>query len=247
MPRDAVSMLSIETLLEFWPSARSAVVGAVWGLFLFGSVGWLAGWLAQRGWRVGDTRKVFHFSIFTGAALLRWQVDVGAVSVFGCVIVAGIVSIVRLGSRSPLFRALARPSDAPHEKLHVLSPLISTAIGGVLAQFIAGPQAVVAYLVAGWGDAVGEPVGIRWGRHRYRVPSLGQLKAERSWEGSAAVFVASSLAAGIGLWLSGQTGSQVVASALMIGAAATLIEAISPHGWDNLSLLIVVAWLTRFC
>ncbi len=240
-------MIPIDALREFWPSATSVVAGGIWGGLLFWSAGWLASRRARRGWRVGDTRKVFHFSIFTGAALLRSICDIGAVVVLGCVVFIGVVQSVRSGSRSPLFLAIARPTDAPHEKLHVLSPLICTAVGGVLAHLIAGPLAGVAYLVAGWGDAVGEPVGIRWGRHRYRVLAWGLRTAERSWEGSAAVFVASSLAAGIGLMFFGQHSTAIVGQALMLGAAATVIEAASPHGWDNFTLLVGVAWLSTFC
>jgi len=38
----------------------------------------------------------------------------------------------------------------------------------------------------GWGDAVGEPVGTRFGRHPYRVPSLAGVPATRTLEGSLA-------------------------------------------------------------
>lgn len=240
-------MALIDALQEFWPSVPSALIGGVWGALLLWSAGWLAGSLFQRGWRVGDTRKVFHFSIFTGAALLRWQVDASAVAVYGSVVACGVFAAVWLGTRSKLFQAFARPSDSPHEKLHIVAPLVCTAVGGVIAQMIAGPLVCLAYLVAGWGDAVGEPIGIRWGRHRYRVPAWGQLTAQRSLEGSAAVFVASSLAAGLGLMISGRFGVDVIGQAVLLGAAATIVEAVSPHGWDNLTLLVAVAWLTRFC
>ena len=240
-------MLRVDLLLPFWPSWTSAAIGAAWALLLLLGIGTLVSRLARQGWRVGDTRKVFHFSVFTGVSLLRWQVDTGAVVVFGCCVFAWVVWATLRGPKSGLYLAMARPSDAPQEKLHILAPLVGTAAGGVIGQLIAGNLAVVGYLVAGWGDAVGEPVGIRWGRHRYRVPAFGIPMAERSLEGSLAVFVASGLAAATALTFLGQETSAVISSSLLIAAAATLIEAASPHGWDNFTLLVGIAWLARVC
>lgn len=238
-------MFEIEALHHLCPSLPSAIAGGFSGLLLFLVSGFWAAKLHRNGWRVGDTRKIFHFSIFTGAAVVRWQVDPASVLVFGTVVACGVLHAVWQGNRSALFRALARPDDAPHQRLHVVAPLLSTAVGGVLAQWIAGPLAVVAFLVTGWGDAVGEPIGIRWGRHRYRVPTWGVPNAERSWEGSAAVLVASSLAAAFGLVICGYSGMNVAVYAVVLGISATVIEAISPHGFDNLTLLVAVASLSR--
>jgi phytol kinase len=121
-----------------------------------------------------------------------------------------------------------------------------TALGGVVSAVLAGPQASVGYLVAGWGDAVGEPVGSRWGRHRYRVPSLAGVPAERSWEGSLAVFLASWAAAAVALASLGASQGLVLV-ALACAAAATSVEALSNHGLDNLTVQVtasvVAAWL----
>jgi phytol kinase len=55
-----------------------------------------------------------------------------------------------------------------------------TAAGGMISNILFGKLAVVGYVVTGWGDAVGEPVGTRWGNHRYRVPTLTGIKCHRS-------------------------------------------------------------------
>ena len=53
-----------------------------------------------------------------------------------------------------------------------------------------GSYAAVGYLVAGWGDAVGEPVGTRFGRHPYRVPfTRRRARGPHASKGSMAVFV----------------------------------------------------------
>lgn len=207
---------------------------------------WLARWAAVRlhrqGWRVGDTRKVFHLAIFTAAACVRGATSLGMLVAMSLVVVSVVLWSVWRGPKSPLFRALARPSDAPFQQRHILLPLFCTGLGGVLAQGIAGELALITYLMAGWGDAVGEPVGIRWGRHQYRVPSLDGLPARRSWEGTLAVWLASTLAAACGLlWC-----QQPLHHALWLGGCAALIEAVSPHGWDNLTLPVGLA-LCLFC
>ena len=96
-------------------------------------------------------------------------------------------------------------------------------------------------LVCGWGDAVGEPVGSRWGLHRYRVPSLSGVPATRSVEGSAAVFMIGSAAAIIGFASSGHASVHAVMIGIACGLAGALVEAISNHGIDNFTTQVVAA------
>ncbi|MGH7483269.1 MAG: hypothetical protein ACRELV_14040, partial [Longimicrobiales bacterium] len=143
----------------------------------------------QREVRAPYTRKFFHFTIFTAASVVHLSWDLQGVVVFGGVVTAGVLVAVARADASPLYRALARPTDAPHRTLFILVPLATTALGGLTSNLLFPQTAAIGYLVAGWGDAVGEPVGARWGRHRYRVPSLAGVRAMRSLEGSAAVLV----------------------------------------------------------
>ena len=131
---------------------------------------------------------------------------------------------------------MARPSDAPHRSLFILIPLATTALGGVLANLLFAPFAPVGYMVTGWGDAVGEPVGTSWGRHRYRVPSLVGVSAIRSLEGSTAVFSVGTAAAVVVLLGMGFPFPTAVRVGLACGAAGTAIEAFSSHGLDNLTV-----------
>ena len=117
-------------------------------------------------------------------------------------------------------------------------PLLTTAIGGLAANFLFGAFAYVGYLVVGWGDAVGEPVGTAWGRHRFAVPSLGGVPAVRSIEGSTAVFLVGSVAAMIGLSVGGFPPMTALTIGLACGIAGAAIEVISHHGLDNLTIQI---------
>jgi phytol kinase len=163
------------------------------------------------------------------------------VVVYGTAVALVVLHAVLRGEGHALYEALARPSDAPQRTLFVLVPLATTALGGVLANLLSPGYGYVGYLVAGWGDALGEPVGTRWGRRRYRVPTLAGVPATRSLEGSAAVLLGGFLAAAAGLLVAGvEPGAAVRAAALAAGAGA-VVEALSSHGLDNLTVQAAAA------
>lgn len=225
-----------------WPSTE------LW-LFLFpaallygAAAAWLVGWLrVKKNWRVGYTRKTFHFCIFTAAGILQLVWSLPVVVVFGTAISILVLWAVWQGAKSPFYLALARPSDTPKEKLFILIPLLTTAAGGVLANLFFGQWAAIGYLVGGWGDAVGEPVGSKWGKHRYKVPSMAGVAATRSLEGSAAVFGVSAVVALLGLQAQGLSFEVSAGYALLIALAGTGIEAVSTHGLDNLTIQLAAA------
>lgn len=214
--------------------------GVILPVALLGLVVGTAGavWVAvlrDRGMRVAYTRKIFHFVIFTAAAGVHARWDLGGTVVFGSVVAGMVLAAVFRGEGHPFYEALAREKDRPHRTLFIVVPLVTTAVGGLASALLAGPFAIVGYLAAGWGDAVGEPVGARWGRHPYRVPSLAGVPATRTLEGSAAVFLVASAASVAGLVTLGAAGAAWWAGPLCGGVAA-LVEAVSNHGLDNLTV-----------
>jgi phytol kinase len=95
------------------------------------------------------------------------------------------------------------------------------------------PRLIVAALMPlTWGDALAAVVGERFGRRRYTV--LGQT---RSVEGSLVMFIASALAT----WLALGASPVTLPLALLVAAGATLAEALSPWGIDNLTVPAVSA------
>jgi len=141
------------------------------------------------------------------------------------------------GERLWLYKALARETDAPHQKKFIMLPLIATALGGVLSNIFFPVTAYIGYFVGGWGDAVGEPVGTKWGKHRYTVPTLFGVKATRSIEGSFAVMLVSIFISFICLInISSFSISHVLLASLVCGVVAASVEAISSHGLDNLTI-----------
>lgn len=92
-----------------------------------------------------------------------------------------------------------------------------------------GKAATVAgILTLAWGDAAAALIGRRWGRRRYRTGD-----GWRSLEGSGAMFVFSLLAIGTAGALVGSHPYPPM-TVLAAAATATLLEAVSRRGSDNL-------------
>ncbi|MBW4613818.1 MAG: phosphatidate cytidylyltransferase [Desmonostoc vinosum HA7617-LM4] len=108
------------------------------------------------------------------------------------------------------------------------------------------PIAVAGVMAMTWGDALAAIIGKRFGQHKYQVGN-----SVRSWEGSAAMFVASTAAMFLVLLLLPDsflsplavplTSEQAFWIAVLSATFATLAEAVSPHGTDNLSVPFVAA------
>jgi phytol kinase len=230
------------------PTHRVALLAGSLGLAVGGASALLAARLRARGTRVAYTRKLFHFGVFSGAAAAHAAWGLSGTNAYGIAVALLVLAAIAGGEGHVVYEALARDSDRPRRSLFIVVPLVTTALGGLASALLAGGYASVGYLVAGWGDAVGEPIGVRWGRHPYRVPSLGGVPAVRTLEGSLGVFCAAWLAAAVALWsLGAGEWLSLLAVALACAAVGTVVEAISHHGTDNLTIQLAVslvaAWL----
>jgi len=248
---DALLDRAIGFFVQNFPSWEAMAVGGPLGLAWSFAALWLAGTLQRRGTRTGYTRKVFHFLMFATVAVLQWRMGTPAVCLFGSACTVAVFFAIWRGRGSLFYEALARPQDEPRRTYFILVPYFTTLVGGLVSNVLFGPVAVAGYLVTGLGDAIGEPAGTMFGRHHYRVRSLSSVPATRSLEGSAAVFVMSVVA----LLLAAAVSPDIrlaefgILKVLVIAAACTLTEAVSPHGWDNATMQIlptalVWVWLT---
>ncbi len=233
-------------LQPFLPSWPLLAAGVPLAAAYAGAAAALVGWLrASRGIRAPYTRKIFHFLIISAAGLVQIAWGLPGVVVLGGVTTLLVLFAALRGDGFAFYEAMARPTDAPHRTLFVVIPLVTTALGGILANVFFAPFAPVGYMVCGWGDAVGEPVGTRWGRHRYRVPSLAGVPATRSLEGSGAVLLVGTAAAVLVLAQTGIGAGPAIGVGAVCGAACTLVEAFSSHGLDNMTVQVAaaaVAW-----
>jgi phytol kinase len=104
-----------------------------------------------------------------------------------------------------------------------------------------GRAAMVAGLFAmAFGDAAASVIGRRWGRHPYRIAG-----STKSWEGTAAMFLVSSVAIVVGTWP--LLGAPAVGAGVLAALGATLAEAPAGRGLDNLTVpftgALIFGWI----
>ena len=235
----------METLVNFFisntPPLRIILLAGppflLWAYFCLSFAGYLK---TKRGVRTGYTRKIFHILIFLSVTVLNLIWGLKIVCLFGGMTTLVIAFALVKGEGHPLYEAMARETDAPHRTYYIVVPYFATLIGGIASNILVGPVAVVGYLVGGLGDAAGEPVGTRWGKHKYFPPSFSSFKSTRSFEGSLGVLIISILAITLAVAFTPQLHFTLKAAAMipLIGFTSATIEAVSPHGWDNATMQI---------
>lgn len=210
------------------------------------SINYFAGWLKlKKEVKTGYTRKLIHISNFTFLTALTLFEGYSATFIFGAVSILFRVSIIIAGDGNIFYEAWARERDAPYRACFLIFPSIAAMIGILFARAFFGPLSIISYLVLGFGDAVGEPVGTRFGKHRYNVPSFSGMRSTRSIEGSFAVFTVAVMMTVLPLVFIFQIGyPTAVLVGLCTGLGVALIEAVSPHGFDNLTIPIAAGYLT---
>lgn len=240
----------IYTIINFFvvnfPSTKGLLLGGpaalLWALACLMFSGYLK---KTRNWKTGYTRKVFHFLIFGTVVIVHWIWDIPGVCLFGGMTTLVIAYALLRGSCHFMYEAIAREKDAPNRTHYVIVPYLATLIGGLISNIFFPSTAIFGYLVTGLGDAVAEPVGTGFGKHRYRVPAFRGVKAIRSLEGSGSVLIVSILSLTLCLALSPQfaLSGRSFLIVIVIAAVSTIFEALSPHGWDNTTLQVIPAWL----
>jgi phytol kinase len=181
-------------------------------------------------------RKVVH--IGTGNVLLiAWGLQI---PLWLCAIAGGIFSVIAYLSYFtnilPMLHGVGRKTYG------VFYYALSITFLVVLFWSLHQPQyAVVGVLVMAWGDGMAALVGQRWGKHNYFC-----FGSKRTLEGSFAMFSVSYLITVLVLTLTHgwfHPNFQDGLIALPVAAIATLFEAFSPGGTDNLTVPISSALL----
>lgn len=135
------------------------------------------------------------------------------------------------------FAAFDRPEDRPFTILWLSTNM---AVGYwmiylaiiVLNLYGAAHLIFITVFISTFGDGLAEPVGVAYGRHRYKVKALFTNRIyHRSYEGSACVFL-SAISAIIAMH-DYMTTPQFIAMLALMSIAMTITEAKSPHTWDN--------------
>ena len=226
---------------------RGDVIGLVTSyLYAFGllfTVEAIGRWLR---WEQEFTRKIIHI----GAGLWIW----GILALFdhwywGIIPFASFILLNYMFYRRQTFKAM----DTERSSLGTVYFAFSiTVLFAWLWRTEGGtdrvPFAAGAVMTMTLGDAMASVIGRRWGAHQYTV--LGHA---RSWEGSAAMAMVSLASIGVTLALLpastlspnsvALSAGQVIGTSLAAAAVATLVEALSPAGTDNLSVPLLTGLL----
>ena len=141
------------------------------------------------------------------------------------------------------FLSVDRPEDRPYTLIWITTQtaacfLVSIPLYGYLMMINRMELIFIIILINGIGDGLAEPIGVRFGKHKYSTYALfTKKKYVRSIEGSACVFITSVLS--IVLFSFSFSPNQFIVALITIPILMTLAEAFSPHTWDNAFLFIV--------
>lgn len=202
--------------------------------------------------KVNYTRKINHFLLFVVPILLNREYAVD--QTVGLFVLGSSLAVLKFAFYvkpirdrvfviRTMFSSFDRPEDRPNTLLWLVTQtaagyavLLTT--GLLLSQFGHMELILIPLLIYGIGDGLAEPIGVRFGRHKYNVPSLFSNKDYyRTLEGSACVFVTSVLvvAAHYGHFSPLQLGVALG----VVPVSMTLAEALSPHTWDSPLMFLV--------
>jgi len=208
--------------------------------------------------KINYTRKINHFALFFLPMYLDTIIPYG--ESIGFIVASGFLSILTLiiyinpiRSRTPLiarmFLSFDRPEDRPYT-LKWLSTQIAAGYIIIVPMVILFSKAGLSNLIFipvfinGIGDGLAEPIGIRFGRLKYKTYALfSKRKYIRTIEGSACVFITSIIV--ILLFHASFNYPEFICALIVIPIVMTLAEAFAPHTWDT-PFLFFTGYLTLY-
>ena len=231
---------------EFW--LNSLLVYGVLYLISYGN----GVWVDRKGIKVNYTRKINHFALFVSTPiayeLIPYERNTTNL-VLGAMLTVAALAIYaypirrRIPVIATMFLSFDRPEDRPHTLLWLITQFIASylvliPLGYYLYSIDRGYLLLIPILINGLGDGLAEPIGVRFGKHRYKTQALFSKRTyTRSLEGSACVFVSAVLA--VLLFAEQFNQSQLVIALIVIPPVMTLTEAFSPHTWDSPFLYLI--------
>jgi phytol kinase len=182
------------------------------------------------------TRKIVHIGS-GNVILLAWWLKINTVVIVLAAAIAVIIALV-----SYIIPILPSINSVGRKSLGTLFYAISI---GVLAQAFWRdcPQyTAIGILVMAWGDGMAAIVGQRFGKHLYQI-----LAITKSWEGSAAMAIASYLVVSTILLFTQGNSGQIWLISAVVALVATTLEAFSKLGIDNLTVPLASGLICYGC
>lgn len=178
------------------------------------------------------TRKVVHIGS-GNVILLAWWFDISRTVIVGAAIIAAAIAIT-----SYLIPILPSIESVGRKSFGTLFYAISM---GILAAcfWLDTPQyAVIGILVMAWGDGMAAIIGQRFGKHKYQIGAI-----TKSWEGSLAMTGAAFVVTGATLMVVEGNSWQTWTITAVVALVATIFEAFSKLGIDNLTVPLACGFL----
>lgn len=203
--------------------------------------------------KVNYTRKVGHFSMFFIPSLIFWSLNIEGdndrilLSILSSVIFFLSISNpirTKIATFSIMHASIDRPEDRPHTLLWLFTQTLTGLL--VLIVFyllwikleIPIELLYLTILATTFGDGLAEPVGVKFGKHKYAAKGFFVDRVyHRTIEGSATVCIISLLCCL--LFESYFHTSQLLVLAIIYPILVTLTEAKSPHTWDTPFIFLV--------
>ena len=213
------------TIAPLW---EKLAIAALW-LALVGVMATLTDRISPRGSEY--VRKVVH--IGTGnIILLAWWMAIPAWAIVGAGIFFAGVTLL-----SYRFQLLPSINNVGRKSFGTFFYAVSIAILGGWFWSVDRPEfAVLGILVMTWGDGLAGLIGKQFGRHLYEIWGM-----KKSWEGSTAMAIVSSLVCCSVLSAAIEFSTSTVIISMVVGVSATVLEAFSKFGLDNLTVPIAAA------
>lgn len=201
-------------------------------VFVFAVIG-LSTLLSNKGLLDGEgSRKFIHVAVCNWWIIAMLTFDT---ALWACFVPLMFVFINYFSYRRNIFKAMERNGSAGD--LGTVYYAISLLVLAYLTfTYHVAYIGAIGILIMGYGDGFAALIGKKYGKYSFKKYGL-----DKSLEGSLTVLAFALL---ISLLFFGLFApSQLLIKTLAIGIAATIIELISPNGFDNLTLPLVVSAL----
>lgn len=210
-------------------------------------VNYITGLLVEkRNLKVNYSRKINHFCLFFIPVFISIFINYSEnilSQIIGFILETALIVILAkpFRERSKVLNTMFASFDRPEDRPYTLLWLITQSMAGYIILVLLGyyfnyigksELILIPVLINGIGDGLAEPIGVRFGKHKYRTKGLFCKRYyERSVEGSLCVFIVSILT--VVLFFSSFSGLQFLLALLILPPVMTLAEALAPHTWDT--------------
>ena len=182
------------------------------------------------------TRKIVHIGS-GNVILLAWWFNISRQVIVSAAIMAAAIAIT-----SYIIPILPSIESVGRKSFGTLFYAISIGILSACFWQTSPQYTVIGILIMAWGDGMAAIIGQRFGKHTYKIGNI-----TKSWEGSLAMAGASFTVAELVLLAVEGSSWQILLISTVVALLATILEAFSKLGIDNLSVPLCSGFICFFC